>query len=118
MPAPVCVQIEEVLRTRTRYNPIHGPSIVSLIPELGSDVSLRQYINAMRSSGACICSCSDGYYWSEDPSDLYETIQSLEGRVAGIVKAYTGMRKAAERLTRKTHVEEQKPPRLTTIPLF
>jgi hypothetical protein len=55
---------------------------------------------------------------------LYETINSLEGRVRGIVNAYTGLRKTADKLLRAKQGAEQQPvmartgPRIFTPSLF
>ena len=56
-----------------------------------SDGSIRRIINQYRSEGIPICSCPDGYYYSENPEDIVKTIGSLKRRIASIQKAIDGL---------------------------
>lgn len=42
-----------------------------------NEQAIRKKINEARQDGIPICSCSKGYYYSEDKGDILETIQSL-----------------------------------------
>lgn len=63
----------------------------------GADI--RKCINALRSDGVPICSCTDGYFYSENPVDIRGTVNQLHSRISKIEKAKTGMEKtiSAER---------------------
>ena len=53
---------------------------------------LRKIVNFLRSSGIPICSGKRGYWYSENPEDIRETLLHLEGRVQGINRAIKGLK--------------------------
>ena len=64
--------------------------------EIGSALNLGEYeirkrINEARCQGFPICSSNKGYYYSEDKSDILETIQSLMHRTIAVEKAVNGL---------------------------
>ena len=61
-----------------------------------SDVYIRKVINDYRSDGIPICSNRQGYYYSEEPKEIIETIASLKRRVASIQRAIDGLLKNVE----------------------
>lgn len=56
-----------------------------------SEQAIRKHINEARSKGVPICSCRDGYYYSEDKLEILRTIQSLMHRTMSVEKAVNGM---------------------------
>ena len=54
-------------------------------------VNVRRLINQARREGIPICSCSKGYYYSEDKTDILETIDSLMSRTISVEKAISGL---------------------------
>lgn len=56
-----------------------------------TDVSIRKKINEARCHGFPICSCDKGYYYSEDKSEIINTIQSLTHRNIAVEKAVSGL---------------------------
>ena len=56
-----------------------------------SEVSVRNKINKARCNGIPICSCDRGYYYSEDKSEILQTIQSLMHRTIAVEKAVNGL---------------------------
>ena len=69
---------------------IHGKQ---LRDELGlkRDSEIRAVVNALRREGYPICSNQDGYWLSNNPVEVLETIHSLEHRMVGIAEATEGM---------------------------
>lgn len=61
--------------------------------ELGfkSDYEVRKAVNALRSAGNPICSNSNGYWLSDKPEEVMETIHNLEHRKESIAKACGGL---------------------------
>lgn len=53
---------------------------------------IRRMVNELRIKGVPICSCSRGYYYAENRSDIEETIAHLDGRVSKIKAAQDGLR--------------------------
>ncbi|MCM1221039.1 MAG: hypothetical protein NC548_41805 [Lachnospiraceae bacterium] len=70
--------------------PVCGSTIASVFSI--SQVAVRKLINEARSAGDPICSCGKGYYIPNDKSEIKETIDSIEGRIAGMNKAIDGLR--------------------------
>lgn len=58
-----------------------------------SEVTVRKLINQARCEGIPICSCSKGYYYSEDKTDIVATIQSLNHRTISVERAISGLLK-------------------------
>ena len=94
----VSTKLEQLLLDHSSWNPIHANKITSLIPEIRSDIILRAYVNYLRSQAMPICSSSDGYWMGIEAQDIYQTINDLSSRIAGITKAIEGLRYAAERI--------------------
>lgn len=53
--------------------------------------TIRKHINEARSKGIPICSCRDGYFYSEDKHEILRTIQSLMHRTMAVENAVNGM---------------------------
>jgi hypothetical protein len=53
---------------------------------------IRRMVNELRTKGVPICSCSRGYYYAENASDIQETIAHLDGRMSKIKAAQGGLR--------------------------
>ena len=56
-----------------------------------TEVCVRHKINQARCEGIPICSCTIGYFYSEDKEDILETVRSLNGRVISVEKAVSGL---------------------------
>ena len=56
-----------------------------------SEQTIRRHINEARSKGIPICSCRDGYFYSEDKHEILRTIQSLMHRTMSVEKAVNRM---------------------------
>ena len=56
-----------------------------------SEVNVRKLINKARCEGIPICSCSKGYYHSNNKADILATIQSLNHRTISVEKAISGL---------------------------
>lgn len=56
-------------------------------------VAIRKAINKARCDGCPICSCGNGYYYSEDKNEIINTIQSLIGRTISVERAVNGLLK-------------------------
>lgn len=56
-----------------------------------TEVNVRKLINQARREGIPICSCPKGYYYSEDKTDILETIDSLMSRTISVEKAISGL---------------------------
>ena len=56
-------------------------------------VRIREKVNELRSEGVPICSCQSGYYYSENVSDIKDTIIRLNSRVKKITIAENGLRR-------------------------
>ena len=55
------------------------------------DKDIRRLVNEARSEGVPICSCDKGYFYSELPSDILKTVNSLTGRIAKMQTAINGL---------------------------
>lgn len=69
--------------------PVHGWKIAKALSI--SDTGVRKWVNEARSGGIPICSCPSGYYYSEDPENINDTIRMLEGRIAKQKNAIDGL---------------------------
>lgn len=56
-----------------------------------SGAEVRAIINVLRRSGKPICSDQDGYWFSEDITEIRSTIDQLKGRICGMSAAITGL---------------------------
>lgn len=56
-----------------------------------SEVVVRKHINRARCEGVAICSTKHGYYYSEDKTDILETIHRLNKRTIAVEKAISGL---------------------------
>ncbi|OJU18293.1 MAG: hypothetical protein BGN88_00940 [Clostridiales bacterium 43-6] len=57
---------------------------------------IRKYINELRTRKIPACSSSFGYYYSENPNDIDDTITHLDSRIKKIELARSGLQKAKE----------------------
>lgn len=53
--------------------------------------TIRVLINKERAKGTPICSCQQGYYYSEDVQDIENTIKFLQSRISTQLKAVYGL---------------------------
>lgn len=81
--------INFIINHGTRENPISNKEICQQLNT--TDVNVRNHINKARRKGIPICSCTTGYYYSEDKSDILETIDSLMHRTISVEKAVSGL---------------------------
>ena len=56
-----------------------------------NDFEVRRSINYLRTEGHPICSNNHGYWLSDDPEEVLETIHDLEHRMESIAKAAGGL---------------------------
>ena len=56
-------------------------------------VRIREKVNELRSRGVPICSCPSGYYYSENITDIEDTIIYLNSRIKKIAIAENGLRR-------------------------
>ena len=70
----------------------------------GSEI--RKCINRLRSDGIPICSCVDGYSYSDEPEDISGTINQLHGRIEKIERALHGMGKCISPERRMLNAEK------------
>ena len=59
--------------------------------ELERESYVREAVNALRRTGHPICANSHGYWLSNQPDEVMETIHSLEHRMVGIAEATEGL---------------------------
>ena len=59
--------------------------------ELERESYVREAVNALRRTGHPICANSHGYWLSDKPEEIFETIHSLEHRMVGIAEATEGL---------------------------
>ena len=55
--------------------------------------NLRAVVNHLRSEGHPVCSSDRGYWCSEKPEDMDKTLNHLEGRISGMMRAITGLKR-------------------------
>lgn len=55
--------------------------------------SLRAVVNCLRSDGYPVCSSCREYWYSEKPEDIDKTLKHLEGRISGMQRAITGLKR-------------------------
>jgi len=65
----------------------------------GKDV--REVINTLRRNGEPIASSTKGYFYTEDPQDILNTITHLRSRQQGIESAIEGLNISLASLTHK-----------------
>lgn len=55
--------------------------------------NLRAVVNHLRSEGYPVCSSCRRYWYSEKPEDIDKTLNHLEGRISGMMRAITGLKR-------------------------
>ena len=83
--------IEYIKANGTPESPVSSYEITEALNISG--ISIRKAINKARSEGCPICSCSEGYYYSEDKNEIINTIQSLVNRNISVERAVNGLLK-------------------------
>lgn len=73
----------------SRENPVLSHEIEEYFRISGATV--RKRINAARCEGITICSSEKGYFYSDDRTDIVDTIQSLMNRTMSVEKAIKGL---------------------------
>ena len=77
-----------------RSHPICGSAIAAAF--CVSSVEVRRLVNAARTNGDPICSSGRGYYIAKDKDEIQKTIESLQGRIAGMSNAVSGLQQYME----------------------
>jgi hypothetical protein len=96
----------EILCQHDRQHPITGRDL-SLVLTGYSDnkakpgANLRQIIHALRVKGFPICAVSEGYYYPLSLNDIDDCIFQLDGRIAQIQRAKSGMLEGRRRFELK-----------------
>ncbi len=54
---------------------------------------IRRCINMLRSKGIPICSCVNGYFYSDNTEDISSTVNQLYSRISKIEQAKDGLKK-------------------------
>lgn len=85
---PIISYIKE--NSRGHNYPISSSQISAVFQITG--IEIRKRINEARCSGEPICSCSNGYFYSEKEEDIKRTIDSLQGRIMKQENAITGLK--------------------------
>lgn len=57
-----------------------------------TDRELRLVVSRLRQEGNAICSSSNGYWYSENPSDIQITLSRLEGQVKNMNLVIKGLK--------------------------
>lgn len=81
-----------------RSHPICGSAIAAAF--CVSSVEVRRLVNAARTNGDPIYSSGRGYYIAnyiaKDKDEIQKTIESLQGRIAGMSNAVSGLQQYME----------------------
>lgn len=72
-----------------RENSITSHKLREIFGICGEDV--RRLVNQARKEGYPICAYRHGYFYSEKPADVLETVNSLNKRIEGIQRAVNGL---------------------------
>ena len=80
-----------------RENAIKSKVLESIFRCKGKEI--RRMVNELRCLGVPICSCNQGYFYSNNASDIRDTINHLAGRANKIIAAHEGMGKSLPRDT-------------------
>ena len=80
--------------SKGKKKPICGSAIASALGVSGIEV--RRLVNAARCNGDPICSNGNGYYIAHDKDELLSTIESLDGRIAGMMNARNGLKRCLQ----------------------
>ena len=56
-----------------------------------TNVEVRKHINEARRHNVPICSCTSGYYYSNNADDIEKTIKHLRGRISKVECAIAGL---------------------------
>ena len=75
-----------------KKNAIKSKALEGIFRYKGTEI--RQMVNELRCLGVPICSCSQGYFYSTNASDIQDTISHLAGRANKIIAAHNGMEKS------------------------
>ena len=81
--------INYIVNHGTKDKPITNKEMASALKL--KEVDIRKKINEARCNGFPICSCVNGYYYSEDKGEILKTIQSLMHRTIAVEKAVNGL---------------------------
>lgn len=81
--------INYIVNHGTKDKPITNKEMASALNL--KEVDIRKKINEARCNGFPICSCPNGYYYSEDKGEILKTIQSLMHRTIAVEKAVNGL---------------------------
>ena len=85
-----CREIPIVLESYSKTFPIRGSDFAEKIG-LTSSYEVRRVVNLSRKKGIPICSSDNGYWLSNNPVEIQETVQQLNNRIKGIQGAITGL---------------------------
>ena len=60
------------------------------------DRQLRDVVSGLRQAGVAICSSSQGYWYSEDPTDINKTLRRLEGQIMNMNNSIKGLKQVLQ----------------------
>jgi biotin operon repressor len=78
----------------SKENPVPNKKISSALET--SETTIRKKINEARRKGIPICSCEEGYFYSEDKVEILKTVQSLMHRTIAVENAVKGLLTVAQ----------------------
>ena len=81
-----------------RENAIPGKQLAELTGH-SSTRTLQTSIQKEREAGALILSCGDGYFRSDDPTEIKQFVRTLQNRAANTYAAASGAERALDELT-------------------
>lgn len=88
-------ELKEIL-PHSENDAVTNADLVHLTGETPTDIRLS--VEDARLHGAAICSSTNGYWLSSDPSEIRRCIESLTRRIGSQAKTIRAMRKTANRL--------------------
>lgn len=105
-----CKDAEDLLEYLKTYHNTEKTAIKS--GEIGEIFNLykeklRSTVNYLRSIGYPVCSSSRGYWYSEKPEDIEKTLTHLEGRIKGMNRAISGL-KRIQQDKKKTRIKQER----------
>ena len=87
-----------------RKQAVPAPLLANILG-LPSERELRKAIHRERDSGAVILSCENGYYRSEDPSELRRFIQTMTASATSTLKAAESAQAALDSITGQSRID-------------
>lgn len=85
------LKVLDLLKSNIDAGYIKSSQIIRSIPQVKTGRALRDIINSLRQESEPIISSNDGYYYSNDKTDVELYVKSLKQRIDSITKAYKGL---------------------------